>query len=538
MPRLEIELTSRRDDGTWTWRAAGARQPKGTVSDELVPPGATTGEVVRADTEVDIDGITVVGITPIAAEDSSEGDTIEVIGSGRDQPGVVTNFAPKPERGKGRGGGRRERRRPGREPRGEGGRGRTGPRRDGPTQAPAPDRGGRAPSERGARGPGKSPRRAPKQRTGPPPVPKRPKPKRLKPERAHRDKLIRSLPAEHQPIAEKLAAGGMAAVRKAISEQNSAARAEGRPEVPAEPLLAMAEELHPRLRTAEWLDRAEAAVVDLDEISLRDLRTVVTAANDAARDANAQALAESLREGLNRRVQEAHRQWVDDVTWALEAGRVVRALRLSSRPPDRKQSLPEELVGKLTVAAGEALNSETGPDRWAVILEAVSFSPVRRDVVPAGPPNSPSTELLEAVAKAAQRTPQIASLFGIDVKAPPGTPARAPSPPPLPPVDTITEKPPAAAPAPTPAEAEDPKPAEVATSPTAPVPSPAPPSSPPDPEPAAAPPPAPSVASEHERERRAKAFGAPRVHDTPGEKVAEAALQPEEETDATETDGS
>ena len=32
MPRIDIELTSSRPDGTWTWRAAGARQPKGVVS--------------------------------------------------------------------------------------------------------------------------------------------------------------------------------------------------------------------------------------------------------------------------------------------------------------------------------------------------------------------------------------------------------------------------------------------------------------------------------------------------------------------------
>ena len=30
--RIEVELTSQREDGTWTWRAAGARQPKGVVA--------------------------------------------------------------------------------------------------------------------------------------------------------------------------------------------------------------------------------------------------------------------------------------------------------------------------------------------------------------------------------------------------------------------------------------------------------------------------------------------------------------------------
>ena len=29
--RIEVELTSSRDDGTWTWRAAGAKQPAGVA---------------------------------------------------------------------------------------------------------------------------------------------------------------------------------------------------------------------------------------------------------------------------------------------------------------------------------------------------------------------------------------------------------------------------------------------------------------------------------------------------------------------------
>ena len=38
--RIEIELTSKREDGTWTWRAAGALQPKGVVADSVVPASA------------------------------------------------------------------------------------------------------------------------------------------------------------------------------------------------------------------------------------------------------------------------------------------------------------------------------------------------------------------------------------------------------------------------------------------------------------------------------------------------------------------
>ena len=43
----------------------------------------------------------------------------------------------------------------------------------------------------------------------------------------------------------------------------------------ADALLAIAEELLPRLKAAEWHDRAEAAAKVADEVAIRDLRSVV-----------------------------------------------------------------------------------------------------------------------------------------------------------------------------------------------------------------------------------------------------------------------
>ena len=65
MPRrIEIELTSRTGDGAFTWRAAGAKQPKGTVATELVPQGAGVGDVVRAEVETGLEGVEIVAILP------------------------------------------------------------------------------------------------------------------------------------------------------------------------------------------------------------------------------------------------------------------------------------------------------------------------------------------------------------------------------------------------------------------------------------------------------------------------------------------
>ncbi|MCU1451014.1 MAG: hypothetical protein JWP02_3184, partial [Acidimicrobiales bacterium] len=62
--RLEIELTSSRDDGTWTWRAAGAKQPKGVLDGSLLTAGAKVGDILRADAEQNIDGINVTAVLP------------------------------------------------------------------------------------------------------------------------------------------------------------------------------------------------------------------------------------------------------------------------------------------------------------------------------------------------------------------------------------------------------------------------------------------------------------------------------------------
>ena len=62
--RIEVELTSKSDDGTWTWRAAGAKLPRGSVDASLVPAGATVGAVLRAEVEVTLDGTSVLALMP------------------------------------------------------------------------------------------------------------------------------------------------------------------------------------------------------------------------------------------------------------------------------------------------------------------------------------------------------------------------------------------------------------------------------------------------------------------------------------------
>ena len=183
--------------------------------------------------------------------------------------------------------------------------------------------------------------------------------------------------------------------------------------------MSAAGKLLPRMRAAEWRDRADAALAGVSEIDLRDLRSVVVAAESGAADDEAKALAEELRTKLTKRVDREHAEWLAEVAATLADGRMVRALRLSSRPPKAGVPLPQDMVTRLTDAASAALTSDTPAKRWITVLSAVAFSPVRRTVQPQGIPEKPDKELLAEVTKLSERVPHIAALFGIEPTPPP-----------------------------------------------------------------------------------------------------------------------
>jgi hypothetical protein len=246
------------------------------------------------------------------------------------------------------------------------------------------------------------------------PAIERPKAKRLRPSRTNRKALLESLPEEQRPVAEQLFLGGMPAVRQAIEKQNADRSSSGEAPIPGAPLLDMAEKLANRVRAAEWRDRAEAAMRDVDELDLRDLRSVVSAADAAARDDEARQLAATLREALVKRVEQEHSAWLAELAATLEVGRVVRALRVSSRPPKAGSPLPHDLATRLVDATTEALTADASPDRWVAVLDALAFSPVRDRVIPASLPPQVHDDLKAAVARLGTRLPKIAHIFSIE----------------------------------------------------------------------------------------------------------------------------
>jgi hypothetical protein len=422
MPRYtDIELTSRNPDGSWTWRAAGARQPRGSVARELIPSGAKVSDVMRAEVESGLEGIEIVSVSmakPVRREEDGI-QRIEVLGAPRGDAGVVVTMASGSSRLAG--GDQRPRRdRPARD---RGGPDRRRGRRD---AAERPSEGRRPPrsedSDAGRRGRGPD-RRAQTSR--------RPQDSESAPERraaarrdrrptvaaTYRNAALAELRPEQLPIAEQLLRGGIPAVRQAIDEQNAAAKAQGQPPVAPEPFLAMAEELLPIVNLATWKDRATAAQNVGRSMRLRELRAVVAASRTVTLDEEGRNLAKALQQSLTERVDALRDEWRQRIDGAIDAGKVLEALQVSARPPEPATRCPAELAVRLARAASEAMTGDLTPEAWIGLLNAVLESPVRRTVKPTGIPDAP--QVTEAARRAAGLVPELAKFIGLPIPPPP-----------------------------------------------------------------------------------------------------------------------
>ena len=392
MPRIEIELTSSKEDGSWTWRALGAREPRGSLDGALLVEPAAVGDVLRVETDQFLDGMTVTAILPPRDKRSSP-VLLELLDNAGEEPDVTTRLV----------GGKRRRDH-------EASGGERKPRKGGRS------RDARGRSERKPQGEGRDERNRKGRggRQGHDDAPTAPKAPRVRPPRTHRNAAVKALPDEQRLVGRILLHGGIPGLRAEIARQNEAAGSAGEPEIPAEILLTLGERLQPGLHAAEWRDRAEAAEAGLAEVDLRDLRSVVVAAESGARGDEARSLAERLRSGLAERVEREHEAWLAEVVRVLGEGRVVRALRLSSRPPKAGAPMPRDLLDRLAEAAAAGMTADTGQDRWGTMLDAVASSPVHERVVPAGLPAEPNKDLLALVRRFSLRVPAIAAAFGVE----------------------------------------------------------------------------------------------------------------------------
>ena len=447
--RIEVELTSARPDGTWTWRAAGAREPRGVVDAGLLPQNAKVGDVLRADADVDVDGISITSILP-PKEARKEPERIELLTpSGDFEPVTQTLHGPldrprREPRGRDRDRDRRPRPEGDRPDRDRPSRAATGRRCRAPTaREPMTDRRAIAPT---AAGPSRGASAAPAPSVGP--VPSEPPGPSVPPALRYRS----SRPVRNRSGCDPAAA---IATRCSASFRPSSSRSPSRSSAAASPPCvkpsrsrtnAYAPRASPRsrprtwwrwpriscpaCRVAEWLDRAEAAEHDLDDLDLRDLRSVVAAADDpvVARDEGSRELAARLKDGLANRQEKEHQDWLADIDAALGVGRTVRALRLSSRPPKAGVRFPPELGSRLATATATSLTPDASSDRWVAVLEALAYSPVRTSVAVVGVPASVGDDLKGTVTRLAGLLPDIARQFGVEPPAPGARPPRPPRP--------------------------------------------------------------------------------------------------------------
>jgi len=406
--RIDIELTSQTGDGSWTWRAAGAKQPKGTVEAALVPPGEAVGAVLRADVEIGLEGIEVLSLTaakPAHSPQKTEG-RIEVKGTPKRAPDVSVILAPgsdKRRRDRDDDGERRDRR----------GGNRRGPGGDGRGDGRGEERGGERPARSGS-GPRRPGARRPGEGDG---RPARGERSVAPTSTVHRNAMLAALRPEQIPVAEQVLRGGLQAVRQAIEAQNTSNKAAGKPPVASDALLGMADELLPVVRLADWKDRASVAQATGKEYRLRELRAVVAASRTLNLDEEGRTMAKALQESLDQRTTALREEWLARMTNALNDGRVQQAVEASIRPPEPGTRCPAELAVRLAAAAGEAMTADLAPEEWMRLLDAVVASPVRRTVKPVGIPDDEVAK--QAARNAAGAVPALAKLLGLRIPPPP-----------------------------------------------------------------------------------------------------------------------
>lgn len=390
--RIDIEVTSTRPDGTFTWRQAGAKAPKGSGAAGLLPDGSKVGDVLRADIELDMDGAVVTAIAPVVKRERNV-TLLAITGSGADFKPVTeisTNKRNRPPRDKAGHGGKGG---------GKGGRGDRRERRDGDARSGGPT----------------APRR---EFTPPPPeLPKRPRATRLRPSSTHRTAVLEALKPEERVLAEKALEGGIGAVRKAVNDQNKQLKKDGKPEINANALVDLVVELLPRLRVAEWRDNVDAVEKIIDTVDLRDLRAIVAKSNDPTllKDSALNEKRDWLRAALDRRQGEEMQHWAEDLRAAVDVGRVVAALKLAAQPPKAGTLVPADLRPRLAALTLEQLSPLSSSERWVIVLEALAFAPIHNEVVPSALPAKVSPELMATVTRLAPALPRIAALFGVAV---------------------------------------------------------------------------------------------------------------------------
>jgi len=399
--RIEIEITSINGEVA-TWRAAGAKLPKGSLATSLLPSGTSAGAEFRADVEQNMEGVEVLALLPVktASPLDLRGERIVIAPKVHTGPDIQVTYAPKGGKGRRDGDGPRPRRdgddsRPRRDDKGS-----RGPRAGGPA-GEGGDKGGRPgrPRTNDRRGP------RPERPTGPPIL------------TVHRNAFLATLNPEQLPVAEQLLRGGLPAVRTAVAEQNKTATAQGRTTVNADAIDRIATDLLGKANLAMWKDRAAGAQSAGRDLRLRDLRPVVTSAKTVNLDDEARTMLKDLQAQLTSQIEILSTEWLAKIAAAIESKNALEALTLAARPPEFRMQVASESAAAIAALASESLNENLAPAQWIALVQAAVASPMHRTIKPTGIPADEACRN-EAI-KVAGAIPELAKLLGMRVPPPP-----------------------------------------------------------------------------------------------------------------------
>lgn len=363
--KISIELTSDRKDGFWTWRATGAKEPKGIINSDMLPDDSGLNSVLKVEIESGVDGIRVVSVVPpVATPNENTGDKYEILELKNPKgfkSGVTTKYSGKPS-GKDRS--RRSRGQDSSGGRDDWGRGRGQPSGED---------------------------------------------KRLQPSTTHRKAWLDSLPEAEAEVGKRVARGGMRAIREALQDASAGNSGAGETATPSSPFIELAERLWLEYRTAEWQDRIDAAAKSFAELPLSEIRAVV--ASDYPASPEYLGKAAELKQKLLERQETEHTAWLKNLEKQLDEGNITRALRMSGHPPRVGVPLPRELAKRLVDSTQEVLSAADSAQKDSVrqaksLIDALTVSPVRRLI---SPPDKLIVEVAEKAEQLKDRLPGFAT---------------------------------------------------------------------------------------------------------------------------------
>lgn len=367
--KINIELTSQRPDGIFTWRVKGAKNPKGVVSPELLPENSSVKDELIAEVEYLMDGVSIIRVDKLPEPESNS--TKEILRLDGPAPSLEKKAIKNQKKGPRKEAGRRV-------------------KEDGDISFKG---------SRGRRDLTKS-RNAKRESLG----------KNVK-------EFLESLDPAHQIIARKLLRGGISALKRAIEEQNKKARESNQPELMEEPILKIADELLPRVRKALWLDKCDNLLQREDKAGLKDLRALITSAQ--IEDEKDRELLVRLRSLLADVQKKTQSKFSEELAKEIEQGNLREALELLSSPPDASLVIEKKYTDKLIALCNTKIEELRNKDEFLDLLRLILKSPIRRQIELTKLPQGFTREDLRFLASVSSQIPSLVGLLGIKLPPPP-----------------------------------------------------------------------------------------------------------------------